>query len=67
MTDSARYSEKLAELQGIVDTLSREDCAVDQLETLVQRASVLIKELKSRLARTEKSVSGMLEEIGEQS
>ena len=56
----------LAELEGIVDTLGREDCAVDQLETLVQRASVLIKELKSRLARTEKSVSGMLEEIGEQ-
>ncbi len=66
MTDSRKYSEMLAELEGIVDTLGREDCAVDQLETLVQRASVLIKELKSRLARTEKSVSGMLEEIGEQ-
>lgn len=62
---SGNYSEMLAELQGIVEKLSREDCPVDELETLVERAAVLIKTLKSRLARTEKSVAGMLKEIGE--
>lgn len=62
---SGNYSEMLAELQEIVEKLSREDCPVDELETLVERAAVLIKTLKSRLARTEKSVAGMLKEIGE--
>jgi len=59
------YSEMLAELQGIVDRLSRDDCAVDELESLVQRASVLINTLKARLARTEESIAAMLSEIGE--
>lgn len=63
MTDS--YSEMLAELQGIVAKLSREDCPVDDLETLVERASLLIGTLKARLAKTEKSVEKMLSEIGE--
>jgi len=66
MTEEKKYSEMLAELDGIVEKLSQEDCAVDLLESLVQRASVLIKELRARLARTESSVSEMLEEIGEQ-
>jgi len=65
MTDGKKYSEMLSELQEIVDSLSREDCPVEELETLVQRASVLIKTLKSRLADTGKSVSAMLQEIGE--
>jgi exodeoxyribonuclease VII small subunit len=65
MTDSRKYSEMLKELQEIVDSLSREDCPVDELENLVQKASELIKTLKTRLSDTGKSVSAMLEEIGE--
>lgn len=62
---SEKYSEMLRELQEIVDKLSRDDCPVDDLEELVQRASTLIGVLRKRLARTEESVKGMLTEIGE--
>ncbi len=59
------YSEMLTELKGIVEKLSGDDCPVDELETLVERASFLIKTLKARLAKTQESVAGMLSEIGE--
>lgn len=59
------YSDMLAELQGIVEKLSRDDCPVDDLEKLVERASFLIRTLKGRLVKTEQSVAGMLSEIGE--
>lgn len=62
---SGKYSEMLRELQEIVDRLSREDCPVDDLEELVQRASTLIGALRKRLERTEESVKGILTEIGE--
>ncbi len=58
------YSQMLAELQKIVDSVSRDDCPVDDLEEKVQRAGVLIKTLRERLEKTEKSVSEMLTEIG---
>ncbi len=61
----SNYTEMLAELQGIVEKLSRDDCPVDELETYVERASVLIKTLKTRLAKTEESVAGILSEIGD--
>ncbi len=57
------YSQMLAELQKIVDSVSRDDCPVDDLEKKVQRAGVLIKTLRERLKKTEISVSEMLTEI----
>ncbi len=62
---SDKYSKMLRELQEIVDRLSRDDCPVDDLEELVQRASELITILRKRLAKTEESVKGMLTGIGE--
>ncbi len=53
----------LTELQEIVDSVSRDDCPVDELEERVQKAGTLIKALRERLKKTEASVSEMLVEI----
>lgn len=63
MTSKMTYTEMLSELQGIVESVSRDDCPVDELEEKVQRAGLLIKTLREKLKRTEKSVSEMLIEI----
>lgn len=57
------YSQMLDELKAIVDYVSREDCPVDELESKVQRAGILIKTLKNKLKKTEKSITEMLTEI----
>ncbi len=59
------YTGMLEELKGIVEKLSREDCPVEELESLVERASALIKTMKEKLRKTEESVSGMLSELEE--
>jgi exodeoxyribonuclease VII small subunit len=59
------YTAMLEELKGIVEKLSREDCPVEELEGLVERASALIKTMKEKLRKTEESVSGMLSELEE--
>lgn len=63
MTEEMTYSQMLTELQEIVDSVSRDHCPVDELEEKVQRAGQLIKTLRKRLKKTEKSVSEMLTEI----
>ncbi len=63
MTDKMTYTQMLTELQEIVDSVSRDDCPVDDLEEKVQRAGLLIKTLRKRLKKTEKSVTEMLSEI----
>lgn len=65
MTDikTMTYSQMLEELQNIVNSVSRDDCPVDELEEKVQRAGILIKTLRKKLKSTEKSVSEMLLEI----
>ena len=63
MTENTSYSQMLTELQEIVDSVIRDDCPVDELEEKVQRAGQLIKILRERLKKTEKSVSEMLVEI----
>ena len=63
MTGKMTYTEMLSELQGIVESVSRDDCPVDELEEKVKRAGLLIKTLREKLKRTEKSVSEMLIEI----
>jgi exodeoxyribonuclease VII small subunit len=65
MAEKETYSRMLAELQEIVDSVSNDNCPVDDLEKKVQRAGVLIKALRERLQKTEKSVSEMLTEIEE--
>jgi exodeoxyribonuclease VII small subunit len=65
MAEKETYSRMLAELQEIVDSVSNNNCPVDDLEKKVQRAGVLIKALRERLQKTEKSVSEMLTEIEE--
>lgn len=63
MTEKMTYSQMLAELQEIVDSVSRDDCPVDELEEKVQLAGKLIKTLRKRLKITEQSVSELLTEI----
>jgi len=63
MAEKQTYSLMLAELEEIVDSVSGDDCPVDDLEKKVLRAAKLIKALRERLQKTEKSVSEMLTEI----
>ncbi len=63
MNEKKNYSQMLTELQEIVNYVSRDDCPVDELENKVQRAGLLIKTLRERLKKTEKSVSELLTEI----
>ncbi len=60
MTENPTYTQMLTELQEIVDSVSRNDCPVDELEIKVCRAGELIKTLREKLKKTGESVSEML-------
>lgn len=59
------YEENLDELTKLVDEIGREDCPVDQLETKVQQAADLIRNLRDRLTSTETTVHEVLKELEE--
>lgn len=60
------YEEGLEQLTKLVDEIGRDDCPVDELETRVRRAADLLRELRSRLAATEITVTEVLEELGDE-
>ena len=60
------YEEGLEQLTKLVDEIGRDDCPVDELESRVRRAADLLRELRSRLAATEITVTEVLDELGDQ-
>lgn len=54
------FEEMMEELSGIVDSIGRDDCPVDELDERVKRAAFLIRTLRSRLETTEVSVREIL-------
>lgn len=57
------YSEAFEELQSIVKKMENAEISVDELSTMIQRASLLITICKDKLTKTEEEVSKLLEEL----
>ncbi|PKP19672.1 MAG: exodeoxyribonuclease VII small subunit [Bacteroidetes bacterium HGW-Bacteroidetes-19] len=57
------YTEAFEELQSIVKKMENAEISVDELSTMIQRASLLITICKDKLTKTEEEVSKLLEEL----
>lgn len=63
MTEEISYTEAHKELQEIVSEMENSEITIDDLDTKIKRAAVLLKICKDKLFKTEKSVQDVLEEI----
>ncbi|MFI5047940.1 MAG: exodeoxyribonuclease VII small subunit [Acidimicrobiia bacterium] len=64
MTDDVvGYAEAMAELEGILDELERDDLDVDLLADHVKRASELIALCRSRIARAQADVDQIVVDL----
>ena len=63
MSDTPKYTEAFEELQGIVAEIEQGEISVDELSEKVNRAALLIKICKSKLATTEEDVNKILREL----
>ena len=61
--DAIGYAEAMAELEGILDELERDDLDVDVLATRVQRASELIQLCRGRIARAQADVDRVVTDL----
>lgn len=59
---SLTYAESMAEIEGIVAELQREDCDIDRLAERTARAVALIEHCRHRLRRSESEVAQLLGE-----
>lgn len=57
------YTEAFEELQTIVKRMENAEISVDELSTMIQRASVLITICKDKLTKTEEEVTKLLEDL----
>ena len=63
MAKETTYTEAFEELQQIVEEMEDGRISVDELDTKIKRASVLLKICKDKLYKTEKNVQDILKEI----
>ncbi len=63
MSKVITYTEAFEELQLIVDDMEDSKISVDELDTKIKRASVLLKICKDKLFKTEENVQKILDEI----
>ena len=63
MKKELKYTEAFDELQIIVNDMEDSMISVDELDTKIKRASVLLKICKDKLFKTEENVQKILEEI----
>jgi exodeoxyribonuclease VII small subunit len=61
--DEVGYAEAVAELDGILDELERDDLDVDLLADHVKRASELIALCRSRIARAQADVDRIVVDL----
>lgn len=59
------YSQAVKELEASVAKMRSDDCDIDQLTALVQRASALLAHCRSLLTTTEQSLNAALEQLPE--
>ena len=60
------YSEAAAELETILDEIERGEADVDVLSVKVERAAVLIKHCREKLAGTELAVKRVVEQLADE-
>jgi exodeoxyribonuclease VII small subunit len=63
MNEEISYTAAHKELQEIVVEMENSQITVDELETRIKRAAVLLKICKDKLFKTEKEVQDVLNEI----
>ncbi|HSI68656.1 MAG TPA: exodeoxyribonuclease VII small subunit [Gillisia sp.] len=63
MSEEISYTAAHKELQEIVVEMENSQITVDELETKIKRAAVLLKICKDKLFKTEKEVQDVLNEI----
>lgn len=63
MNEEISYTAAHKELQEIVMEMENSQITVDELETKIKRAAVLLKICKDKLFKTEKEVQDVLNEI----
>ena len=61
--DKLKYSEALAELESIVRTLQSDNCDIDRLTILTQRATELLSACRSRLTATDNELRSILSSL----
>lgn len=59
------YSEKIEEIESIIDYISSEETDVDQLRSKISRAALLITQCKNELRSTENEIQKLLEDDSE--
>lgn len=63
MSEEISYTEAHRELQEIISEMENSEITIDELDSQIQRASVLLKICKDKLFKTEKNVQDVLDEI----
>ena len=64
-TENLSYKEAMAQLEQIVHKIENEEPDVDELSTLVKKASELMSFCKKRLKATEEEINETLERLKE--
>lgn len=64
-TKNLSYKEAMAQLEEIVQKIENEEPDVDELSTLVKKASELMTFCKKRLKSTEEEINETLEKLKE--
>ncbi len=59
------YAEAIAEIEDILSRIEHEELDVDELGVKVRRVSVLIRQCRDKLHRTEEEVEKILREMEE--
>lgn len=60
-----KYSEAIAELEGIIAKMQGQDCDIDSLGALTSRALELLKICKEKLFKTDEEVKKCLEALSD--
>ncbi|MCM4158643.1 exodeoxyribonuclease VII small subunit [Antarcticibacterium flavum] len=63
MSEEISYTAAHDELQDIVLEMENSQISIDELESRIKRAAVLLKICKDKLFKTEKEVQDVLKEI----
>jgi len=67
MSKTITYTEAIIELETIVSEIENASIGVDELSEKVKRAAELLKFCRNKLTSTEKEVSAILKNLGEES
>jgi exodeoxyribonuclease VII small subunit len=59
------YSDAVSELDEIVEALENQNVSIDDLESKVKRAAVLILFCKQKLKNTEEAIQGTIQQLQE--